>query len=104
MLSTVLGTRTAKMNKTLFPPLMRVKSSGARDTHTTDPKGSGVQILRFVSSRGTQPRNGEVREGSQVKGMPGMSSGWIGVSQVGNGGKDNGKGRGKKLYVVIHLG
>lgn len=40
MLSTVLGTRTAKMNKTLFPPLRRVKSSGAGDTHTTDPKGS----------------------------------------------------------------
>lgn len=48
-------------------------------------------VTEILAKQGTQPRNGEVREGFQQKEMPGMSSGWAGLHQAGYGAQDNGK-------------
>lgn len=52
---------------------------------------------------GKQPRNGEVGEGFQVPGVPGMPSGWAGLSQAGTGKQDNRKYRSKKTAWCIVL-
>lgn len=65
---------------------------------------SGMRAVTEVHAKpGTQPRDGEVREGFQQTGMPGMSSGWVGLSQAGNGAQTRGK-TGKKLHGVIQCG
>lgn len=73
MRSTVLGTGATKTSKTLSLSLKKAKSSGTKKYTKPTPKGSRMSAMTEI--HGKQPRNGEVREDFQAKGMVGMSSG-----------------------------